>query len=128
MITFLKAQASAFLGAALDYLVMLSLTEWGGMPYRSSIIVGGLAGAVVNFTINKYWTFHAKQSPALQLPRFAVLVICSVLLKSNGTYVITELFGTNYKVSRLFMDALVAFGFNYPMQKYWVFERKRAGE
>lgn len=124
MFTFLKAQLSAFLGAVVDYLVMLALTELYHVPYRYSIMLGGIVGAIINFTINRYWTFDVHRSAALQLPRFALMVLGSILLKSNGTYIITELLGTNYKVSRLMMDALVAFGFNYPLQRYWVFAKK----
>lgn len=124
MFTFLKAQVSAFLGAVIDYLVMLLLTEVYQVPYRYSIMIGGLAGAIINFSINKYWTFDVHRNTNLQLPRFALMVLGSILLKSNGTYLITELLGTDYKVSRLFMDALVAFGFNYPLQKYWVFAKR----
>lgn len=119
---FLKAQLSAFLGGLFDYLIMIALTEWGGLFYTYSIAISGVLGAVVNFSINRYWTFGAAQTPtSRQLPKFMCVVMGSILLKSSGTYLLTESTLLDYKISRIVIDLFVSLGFNFVLQKYWVF-------
>jgi putative flippase GtrA len=38
---------------------MLFCTEVLGIFYPISIVIGGVLGAVINFTINRRWTFRA---------------------------------------------------------------------
>ena len=119
---FLKAQLSAFLGALCDYAIMILLTSYGHIFYGYSILVSGSIGAVINFSINRYWTFKKTEVDSLvQLPKFIAMVIISILLKSSGTWLLTKLLHLDYRLSRISIDALVSFGVNFTLQKYWVF-------
>ena len=121
---FLKAQLSAFTGGITDYLVMILCTEFLYIHYTISIAIGGVIGAVVNFTINRYWSFRAWQQPmGTQLAKFCVMVCGSIFLKAVFTYLLTENLHLDYKVSRLCIELIVSLGFNFTMQKYWVFRR-----
>lgn len=125
---FLKAQLSAFTGGIIDYLIMIFCTEVLGIFYPVSIAIGGIIGAVFNFTVNRYWTFEgskASQSPVgAQLARFVIVVAGSILLKSSGTWLFTTYLHIDYKISRIIIDIAVSLGFNYVLQTYWVFKRK----
>ncbi len=124
LLTFGKAQLSAFIGGLFDYGVMIFVTEVFGIFYSISIIVSGLLGAVVNFSINRYWTFNSvNASTTEQLRKFVFVVLGSVTLKSLGTYLFTETLAIDYKISRLMVDAVVSIGFNFTLQKYWVFKK-----
>ncbi|MCU0366119.1 MAG: GtrA family protein [Bacteroidales bacterium] len=123
-----KAQVSAFIGGMVDYSVMILLTEFFGLHYTTSIIFGGIIGAFVNFSLNRYWTFHSseltyKVNGKIQMLRFAVVVINSILLKASGTYYITSFFHIDYKISRIITDMIVSVVFNYMLQRHWVFKR-----
>jgi putative flippase GtrA len=126
--TFAKAQTSAFLGGVLDYAVMIACTELLHIHYTISIVISGTIGAVLNFSLNRYWTFKAKQadkSPiGAQLVRFCMMVAGSVFLKALGTYVLTTWLKLDYKISRLIIDIIVSLGFNYVLQNFWVFRKK----
>jgi len=124
---FIKAQFSAFLGGIVDYLTMIICTEWLHIHYTVSIAIGGIVGAMVNFTINRNWTFEANaqgDGALLQLLKFGFMVSGSILLKSLGTYLLTEGTHLDYKISRIVIDVLVSLGFNYTLQRYWVFRKK----
>lgn len=121
---FVKAQASAFIGGIVDYAIMIACTEFIGIHYTISILISGTIGAVVNFSINRKWTFNAEQEPLkYQLPKFVVVVIGSIILKSAGTYLFTNWLSINYKFGRILTDIIVSLGFNYTLQKYWVFRK-----
>lgn len=128
-IIFLKAQMSAFIGGLVDYFVMIFFTEVFAVHYTLSIAIGGIIGAIVNFSINKSWSFRSKvipyKNPAIiQFLKFAAVVINSIILKSSGTYAITTLLGLDYKISRIITDLIVSLGFNYTLQKFWVFKKE----
>lgn len=124
--TFAKAQLSAFTGGVCDYLIMIGLTELAGMHYTFSIMFGGVFGAVINFSINRYWAFssgeNSKAPLGAQLVRFSLVVTGSIFLKSFGTYLLTSGLTLDYRISRLFVQAIVAYGFNYGLLRYWVFK------
>jgi putative flippase GtrA len=128
--TFAKAQLSAFLGGVLDYGVMIACTELLHIHYTISIIISGTIGAILNFSLNRYWAFKAKQSDespvGAQLVRFCMMVAGSVLLKALGTYILTTWLKLDYRISRLLIDIIVSLGFNYVLQNYWVFRKKAA--
>lgn len=119
---FMKAQASSFIGGLSDYAVMVGLTEWLHVFYPVSIVISGLFGAVINFSINRYWAFNQRsEDKTVQLKRFVFVVAGSIALKSSGTYLFTELLHFDYKLVRLGVDAVVSLGFNFMLMKYWVF-------
>lgn len=125
---FAKAQVSAFIGGILDYLIMIACTELFHIHYTISILIGGVIGAVLNFSINRYWTFPSTipyQSPAgVQLIKFIFVVGGSIMLKSAGTYLLVNWLITDYKISRILVDIIVSLGFNYTLQTYWVFKKE----
>jgi putative flippase GtrA len=132
LMTFLKAQFSAFTGGIVDILIMIFFTEVVGIHYTLSIALGGIVGALVNFSINRNWTFREKNQSSgsidTQLLRFCIVVGGSILLKSAGTFGLTELLKMDYRLSRILTDVVVSLGFNYILQKHWVFVAVRTPE
>jgi putative flippase GtrA len=131
LLIFTKAQVSAFIGGVVDYLLMIFFTEVFHVHYTISIAIGGFVGAIVNFSLNKSWTFHSKHLPyknhiSKQLMKFMFVVINSIILKSSGTYYITTFLKIDYKVSRLGVDLIVSLIFNYMLQKHWVFKKVKS--
>lgn len=127
LLHFFKAQLSAFTGGVVDYLIMITCTELLGIHYTISIAIGGVIGAVVNFSINKYWSFETdrrREAIPAQLLRFAVMLLGSIALKAAGTFALTEYGNVDYKISRLLIDLVVSLSFNYTLQRFWVFRSK----
>jgi len=127
---FAKAQVSAFIGGLTDYAIMVFVTEVFHVHYTISIAIGGIIGAVVNFSLNRKWTFRSKELPYknsmnLQLIKFILVVINSIVLKSSGTYFITTFLKIDYKISRIFVDLFVSIALNYTLQKNWVFKNAK---
>ncbi len=123
ILVFGKAQISAFVGGLCDYGIMVLCVELLGFSVKNSIVIGGLLGAVINFSINKYWTYQSrKPSLTSQLIKFYIVVAGSILLKSNGTVFLTHILHWDYKITRIIIDLVVSIGFNFMLQKYWVFK------
>ena len=123
-LVFGKAQISAFVGGLVDYSVMLFLVEIFDLHYTTGIVIGGVIGAIANFMINRHWTFSESRISdwRSQLLKFCLMVIGSIVLKSVGTYLLTEFARLDYRIGRIIADAFVCFGFNYMLQRYWIFK------
>lgn len=125
ILTFLQAQVAAFLGGITDYGLMILLTEVFKMHFTFSILISGTIGAIINFSINRFWVFKKQCGYGSrinsQLFKFALVVLASISLKSLGTLMLQKVFQIDYKIGRLITDSFVSYGFNYPLIKYWVF-------
>jgi putative flippase GtrA len=124
--TFVKAQFSAFVCGMCDYVIMILLTEFFRIHYTVSIAIACTLGAIMNFSINKTWTFYSKTSAykfslTQQLWRFLFIVVSSIGLKMLGTYMLTTYMHIDYKISRLITDIIISIFYNYMLQRYWVF-------
>lgn len=121
---FLKAQLSAFVGGLFDfgiYTICYKLLEISA-PFSN--MVSGSLGAVVNFTINRYWSFESTSTPVKdQLWKFVIVVAGSITLKSTGIYVLVDLMSVNFLLAKGIVELIVSLGFNYVLQKLWVFKK-----
>ncbi|MDB5119135.1 MAG: polysaccharide biosynthesis protein GtrA [Sphingobacteriales bacterium] len=126
---FAKAQTVSFIGGLADYALMISLTEWAHIHYTISIMISGIIGALINFNLNRSWTYMSDRfyatTMANQLVKFSFVVAVSIASKSFGTYLLTSRFAINYKISRLMVELLVCYAFNFPLMKYWVFKNEQ---
>lgn len=127
--TFLRAQVAAFLGGIIDYGLMILLTEVFQLHFTFSILISGTVGAIINFSINRFWVFKNQSGCSShinsQLFKFALVVLGSISLKSFGTLILQKVFQIDYRIGRLITDSFVSYGFNYPLIKYWVFKIKK---
>lgn len=121
---FFKAQLSAFVGGLVDfgiYSFCFKILQFSA-PFSNAI--SGSLGAVVNFTINRYWSFNNSSTPvANQLWKFILVVIGSISLKSLGIYVFVDKWQWNFLLAKAVVEIVVSLGFNFTLQKYWVFKK-----
>ncbi|HJS01625.1 MAG TPA: GtrA family protein [Flavobacterium sp.] len=132
ILTFLQAQVAAFLGGITDYGLMILLTEVFKLHFSFSILISGTVGAIINFSINRFWTFKNQSGYSnhinSQLFKFALVVLGSISLKSLGTLMSQKVFQIDYRIGRIVTDLFVSYGFNYPLIKYWVFKLNKKTE
>ena len=115
VLTFSLAQVSAGAGSVVDYGLMVCCRQLLGFPLFWAIAIGGVVGAIINFTLNRYWTFRSSDPKASytsslrrQLLRFALTVAGSILLKYLGTYALQRYAGVDYKLGKLAADTSIA--------------------
>lgn len=120
---FFKAQLSAFVGGLVDFGIYSFCYKVLLFTAPISNIFSGSLGAIVNFTINRYWSFGTTQvSVASQLWKFILVVAGSIFLKSSGIYVLVDILNLHFLLSKAIVEIIVSLGFNFILQKYWVFK------
>ena len=126
ILTFCKAQCSAWFATAVDFGITLLLAHVFGVYYVYATFTGAVSGGVTNCTINYRWVFHAfgmrKMNVAL---RYIIVWVGSILLNTYGTYLFTsKLAVPNFIISKIIVAVLVAVLWNYQMQYHFVFPKK----
>ena len=123
IMTFVKAQASAVTATAIDFAVTLLLGKLFGWWYVMATFLGAFSGGVSNCIINYQWVFHAKGQRKRSVAwRYMVVWSVSILLNTLGTYALTELTkGIDFIFIKAIVAVLVAFFWNYQMQRTFVF-------
>lgn len=122
MLTFAKSQAAASIASLVDYCVTVFFVEIIGTWYVASNAVGTAAGGLVNFYLNRSWAFpKGIRSRRIQFIRFTIVWVGYLLLTSAGIFLLTHYLHLNYLFSKIVVSLGLAFGYNYPLQKRFVF-------
>lgn len=126
ILTFTKAQCSAWVASAVDFGVTLLLVNFLNVWYGYATFIGALSGGMVNCSINYRWVFHAfDQKKKYIAMRYIFVWAVSIALNTFGTFSLTELTNTNYIISKAIVAMLVAVFWNYQMQRSFVFHYKQ---
>ncbi len=119
---FSRSQLASALATLIDYFILFGLTEVVHLWYVSSVAIGAAVGAVVNFLLNRYWSFQASHVQWHgQACRYTAVSAASLVLNAGGVYAMTEVFGCHYAVSVFVVSALVGLFFNFPLHRSYVF-------
>jgi putative flippase GtrA len=104
---------------ALHYAVMSLAIEVLGTPVLLAASAGFLAGAALNYTLNRWISFASDRPHREGLPRFALMVVIGVLLNSLLLALGLHL-GLHYLPAQV-LATVGVMGFNFACMKYWIF-------
>lgn len=122
MLTFLKAQTTGMLATGVDFLVTIVAVEMLGVWYVLGTMLGTLSGGIFNFSINRKWVFQPEgKSARVQALKYLLVWLGSMLLNAAGVYVVTHYTGLVYVFSKVITAIFVGVGYNYQLQKNFVF-------
>lgn len=122
---FSKSQASALLATLADWGVLFTLVEGLHVWYVAAVAVGSVLGALVNFLLNRHWSFEASGDRWHgQAARYTAVSAASAGINSAGCYALTDLLKFHYAASVLVVSVLVGLFFNFPLHRYYVFRRE----
>jgi putative flippase GtrA len=110
----------------LDFGVLTGAVELFHVNYVVATWMGTVVGSLSNFSINKRWAFRG--SPLglrRQLLRFLLVQAGSSALQTLGVWLLTRFGGLPYLGSKTVIAALVALGWNYPLNRYFVFAKHK---
>ena len=120
--SFSLSQIAAITATVVDFALLFALTELLHVWYVVATALGAVAGAVVNFWINRQWSFAATHAGWHgQALRYSLVSAASALLNAGGTWLVTEQGHIHYAVSVVAVSLFVGVVFNFPLHRYYVF-------
>lgn len=95
------------LSAGSEYLITYGLTQYVNTWYISSNTIGLTVGFWISFLLNKYWSFGSKQGTLRQLLLYFILFAFNLAASNVIIYLLTEMAGLYYMLSKLFATGLI---------------------
>jgi putative flippase GtrA len=121
---FVKAQAAAATGTAVDFLVTIVCVEVFHSWYLLATALGNAAGGITNFYLGRHLVFKVSQPRVRQQGiRYFLVWLGSMLLNAAGVWLFTQRLHLNYVYSKVLVSLLVGIGFNYFLQLHFVFRK-----
>jgi len=119
----------SFIGGALNLAILYSLTEFLGIYYVISAVIGFIAAGINNFTLNKVWTFkeNLKDKYFKEYFYFLSISIFSYALGILILYLLTEFAGIFYIFSQA-IAMIVGGGLNFVFNKIYTFRARKKKE
>jgi len=116
------ALASA-LATGTDFTLANALHGMNVVPYAATFM-GCIGGGAVAFSLSRSWTFRSEDRLGLaQLGRFLLVWASSAVLNSGGILVLLP-FVPSFPLAWLAVRASVYLAWNYPLARWFVFERR----
>ena len=122
MATFVKAQASSLISTLIDFSTTIVCNHFIYLWYVYSNFIGTLAGGITNFALGRFWVFEGtKKNVPGQAVKYILVWAGSLLLNNTGVFVFVHFFSFDKYVSKVIISLAVGIGYNYFMQKKFVF-------
>lgn len=102
-----------------DFAVLTLLRSLAHAPLALATLLGSAAAVLVNYTLNRNWSFQARAGHGSTLPRYAFMVGVNVGSTLLIVLVLTHV-GLYYLLSKLVAVAVNA-GTNFLAARYWIF-------
>lgn len=116
-----KNIASAAVATGIDFAIVVALVTLSGFSPWLATGLGCLVGAIVNFGMNRVWTFKTDGAMVVQAGRYAFVSLTSMLLNSGGVAVLMLLPVLDYRVDWWLVRIAVYFAWNFPLHRDYVF-------
>ncbi len=120
---FLKYNVVAAVATAVDFTILVFMTEVLQIWYLLSAITGAVTGGIMSFFLERNWTFKKKDGKiSKQALKYSLIWITSIILNISGLYLFVEYFGIEYIISKIIVAITVGIGFNFLTHKYYIFK------
>ena len=120
--TFLKYNTVALIATLVDFTVLILFTDVFNFWYIFSAFWGAVSGGVVAFILGRNWAFVKKEDDlSIQAKKYIGVWVFSILFNVLGLYILVEFVELQYIISKIIVTITVGIGFNFLMQKYYIF-------
>ena len=120
----MKYGLAAFGGFLADYAVLLLLKEWVGLHYLIAVPIAFTAGIAVNYLIGIWLVFQrGNLTLGKELLLFVVISLVALLITEGSMYLLTDLLGIDYRVSRI-ISGVLTYLFNFFTRRFLLYREK----
>ena len=113
------------IGTGAHYLALILLVEMTGMNPVAATSLGFVIGALVNYLLNRRYTFRSSKAHLDAGPKFFSIAIATGILNSLLVYAGVSLIGAHYLVAQV-GATLIVFLANFALNSLWTFKEVHA--
>jgi putative flippase GtrA len=116
------SQISALVATAFDFGTLFFFYKALGLWYVAATAIGAAVGAIVNYLLNRFWSFEATHAHWRgQAGKYVLVSAMSLLLNTGGVYLFKEFMGFQVGTAKVITSLGVALFFNFPLHRGFVF-------
>ena len=124
--TLAKAQLSTGAATLAEWACVWVLTA-SGVYYVMAAIGGALLGALLDFSIKKWWVFGTtRRFAAAEALRYAIVSGTSALLFGGAVYLLVDGLHARMPLAVVIASMFVGIFWNYPLHRFFVFPTARS--
>jgi putative flippase GtrA len=117
-----RHHTGSLISTAVDYAVMVACVELLSIRSVPATVVGALCGAITNFTLGRRFVYRVDHRPVGPAAwRYVLVSAAGLALNAGGEHLLNNVLGLQYLLARLITSILVSNGWNYPLQRFFVF-------
>lgn len=123
---FARYFASGLVALAVDFVLYVGLTELAGWHYLMSATAAFCAGLATVYLFSIFWVFRERRlrRTSHEFAVFAAIGIAGLGLTACALFLLVDILGIDYRVSKIVAAALV-FLFNFGCRKFFLFSPSR---
>lgn len=106
-----------------QYIIMWLLTELLSIPPVTSSTVGYIISAILNFQLNKKYTFKSNKKNSEAIPRFITVVLIGVFINGLSLELLIRTLNTHYLIAQI-GATLTTLIWNFFANRIWTFSIK----
>ena len=122
---FVKYAAVGAVGTAGHYLTLAVLVQLCHVAPAAASALGAVVGAVVNYLLNRRFTYRSHQPHGVTLPKFAATAVTGVVLNAGLMALLAQLWGLYYLLAQC-IATLSILVFTFVVNTAWTFKTTRS--
>ena len=117
---FARFAGVGIIGTAVHYLLLIIMVEVFNRDPVSGSAVGFLGGALVNYYLNRHYTFKSDARHMVAMPKFLAVAAIGMILNVTIMATLTSLLDFQYLIDQIFATTVVLL-WNFIANKFWTF-------
>lgn len=124
IIQFFRFALVGVIGTSAHYIVLIVLVS--GLKVHPVIgsTAGFIVGLVINYALNKAFTFSSSRAHKEAFWRFATVAIIGIIINSTAMAMLTMVLDIHYLLAQV-MATILALSWNFLGSRYWVFNEQK---
>jgi putative flippase GtrA len=113
-------------GTTAHYVTLITLVELAGTRGVMATTAGFVVGLVVNYVLNRRYTFASRRPHRSAFWRFALVAVCGMAMNGVIFAFATESLQVHYLLSQV-LATIIVLGWNFIANTFWTFGDRDAG-
>lgn len=121
---FIQFAGVGVIGTVAHYVLLVMLVEVLGTNAVAASTAGATLGALVNYLLNRRYTFRSKKRHREALARFLIIAASGLALNASFMLILVEILSLYYLLAQVLSTGLVLV-WNFVGNRFWTFNDAR---
>ena len=117
---FYRYAGAGAIGTAAQYAVLIALVQFMGAGVVAASTTGAVAGALINYALNRRFTFASRRAHWVALPRYLAVAGAGIVLNAAVLATLLVIVHLHYLIAQVFATGIVLVA-GFLVNRKWTF-------